>query len=90
MDYAADPKVTAKQLRVKVNELLHVTEDVQGFWLDLNGFYATADERKEIDQFWEVGRRFLQLENEQQDHTWKKQVFLASIREAYSTWVVSI
>ena len=86
MDYAADPKVTAKQLRVKVNELLHVTEDVQGLWLDLGGFYATQDERKEIEQFWELGKRLLAPKDEQQEHVWKKVVFMDSIREAVSTW----
>lgn len=86
MDYAADPKVTAKQLRVKVNELLHVTEDVQGLWLDLGGFYATQDERKEIEQFWELGKKLLAPKDDQQDHVWKKIVFMDSVREAVSTW----
>jgi len=88
MDYAADPKVTAKQLRVKVNELLHVHEDVQGLWYDLPGFYATPDERKEIEQFWELGRKLLAPMDEQQDHVWKKIVFLDAVRESYGTWVV--
>jgi len=86
MDYAADPKVTAKQLRGKVNELLHVTEDVQGLWLDLGGFYATQDERKEIEQFWELGKRLLAPKDEQQEHVWKKVVFMDAVREATSTW----
>ena len=86
MDYAADPKVTAKQLRVKVNEVLHIKEDVQGFWLDLNGFYATADERKEIEQFWQWGKTYLQIKDEQPEHQWKKEVFLASVRECLGSW----
>ena len=87
MDYAADPKVTAKQLRVKVNELLHLTEDVQGTWHDLGGFYITPDEKKEVDLFWEVGRRLLAPKDEQQEHTWKKIVFLSGVRESLSTWL---
>lgn len=87
MDYAADPKVTAKQLRVKVNEILHIKEDPQGFWYDLNGFYALPDEKKEIEGFWELGRRVLEIASEQ-EHEWKKQVFLAAVRESISTWVV--
>ena len=86
MDYAADPKVTAKQLRVKVNEVLHIKEDVQGFWLDLNGFYATADERREIEQFWQRGKTYLQIKDEQPEHQWKKEVFLASVRECLGSW----
>ena len=88
MDYAARSSVTAKQLRVKVNELLHIHEDVKGSWLDLGGLYATEEERHEIDQFWEVGRKFLGIVNEESDHLWKKEVFLAAIRESVSTWVI--
>jgi len=88
LDYAADPKVTAKQLRVKINEILHVHEENQGLWLDLGGFYATPDERKEIEQFWELGRKLLAPKEEQQEHTWKKLVFMDTVRECYSTWVV--
>ena len=86
MDYAADPKVTAKQLRVKVNELLHVTEDTPGLWHDLGGFYTTPDEQKEINLFWEVGKRLLAPKDEQQDHVWRKVVFLDAVREALGTW----
>lgn len=86
-DYAADPKVTAKQLRVKINEILHIHEENQGLWLDLGGFYATQDERKEIEQFWELGRKLLAPKDEQQEHTWKKLVFMDTVRESYSTWV---
>lgn len=86
MDYAADPKVTAKQLRVKVNEVLHIKEDVQGFWLDLNGFYATADERREIEQFWSLGKQLLGPKDEQPDHIWRKLVFMDAVRECISTW----
>ena len=87
VDYAADPKVTAKQLRVKVNELLHVHEDSQGNWIDLGGFYATLDERKEIEQFWKTGLRVLQLSGEQADHVWRHEVFMAAVRECTSTWI---
>jgi hypothetical protein len=90
MDYAASPKVTAKQLRVKVNEILHIHEDRQGLWFDPGGFYATPDERKEIDQFWSVGRQLFGSKDEQPDHVWKKEVFLAAIRESLSTWAAEV
>ncbi len=89
-DYAADPKVTAKQLRVKINEILHVHEENQGLWLDLSGFYATPDERKEIEQFWEIGKTLLCPKDEQQEHTWKKIVFMDAVREALSTWSAEV
>lgn len=88
MDYASRPGVTAKQLRVKVNELLHIHEDVQGLWLDIGGFYATPDERKEIDQFWEIGKVLFSPKDEQPEHTWKHEVFMAAVRESVSTWIV--
>lgn len=85
-DYAADPKVTAKQLRVKINEILHIKEENQGLWLDLSGFYATPDERKEIDQFWNLGKQLLGPKDETEDWKWKKIVFMDAVRECVSTW----
>ena len=86
MDYAARPKVTAKMLRVAVNEILHIPEDKQGLWFDPGGFYATPEERKEIEQFWGLGKRLLAPKDEQQDHVWKKVVFMDAVRESVSTW----
>jgi hypothetical protein len=85
MDYALRPKVTAAQLRVKVNELLHVHELPSGLWLELPGFYATPDERKEIDEFWKLGKQVLEITSES-EHELHKQVFLAAVRESVSTW----
>jgi hypothetical protein len=87
MDYAADPKVTAAQLRIKVNELLHAHEGPKGNWIDLGGFYLDAGERKEVEDFWGQGRQVLELGSEQSDHVWKKQVFLAAVRECLGSWV---
>ena len=89
LDYACQPKVTAAQLRVKVNELLHIKEAPQGLWLELPGFYATPDERKEIDRFWVLGKQVLQITSES-EHEVHKEVFLAAIREAISTWAGEI
>ena len=90
MDYAARPGVTAKQLRVKVNELLHIHEDKQGLWFDPGGFYATPEERKEIDQFWSVGRQLFGTKDEQPDHVWRKEVFMAAVRESLGTWSAEV
>jgi len=86
MDYASDPKVTAAQLRVKVNELLHIHETPSGLWFELPGFYATPDERKEISAFWELGRKVLQIASEK-EYEIHKEVFLAATRECRSTWL---
>jgi hypothetical protein len=85
MDYAADPKVTAAQLRVKVNELLHQTEAPKGLWYELPGFYATSEERKEINDFWSLGKEVLEITSES-EHEANKEVFLAAVRESISTW----
>ena len=86
MDYAADPKVTAAQLRVRVNKMLHIFEPEQGTWLELPGFPVTTDERREINEFWELGARVLQLNGEAENYALKKEVFLASVREAIGQW----
>ena len=85
MDYATRPKVTAAQLRVKVNELLHVHEAPAGLWLELEGFYATPDERKEIEEFWALGKQVLQITSES-EHEIRKEVFLAAVRECLGSW----
>ena len=85
VDYAARPKVTAQLLRVKVNEQLHCHEAPQGYWYDLQGFYATPEEKKEIEDFWEFGRQVLQITSES-EHEIRKEVFLASVREFVATW----
>ncbi len=90
MDYAARPRVTAKMLRVAINEILHIHEDKQGLWFDPGGFYATPEERKEIDQFWSVGRQLFGSKDEQPEHAWKKEVFLAAVRESLSTWSAEV
>lgn len=87
-DYAALDSVTAKQLRVKVNEILHIKEEPQGLWFDVGGFYATTEEREEIKRFWELGRIAVEMETEESEYSWKKQVFLAAARESISTWSV--
>jgi hypothetical protein len=86
MDYALRPRVTAAQLRVKVNELLHIHELPSGLWLELPGFYATPDERKEIDEFWKLGKQVLEITSES-EHEVHKEVFLAAIRECVSSWI---
>ena len=60
-------------------------DDRQGNWLDLPGFYATPDERKEISTFWETGKLALEITSES-DHEVHKNVFLAAVRECLSTW----
>jgi hypothetical protein len=85
--YATDPDVTAALLRVEVNKLLHQEEQPQGYWYENQGFYLLPDEKKEIEQFWAVGRAALGLSDEVSEHTWKKEVMLAAARECVSSWI---
>lgn len=90
VDFASRPDVTAKQLHAKINEILHVHEPSKGTWFDVGGFYATADERKEIDQFWNIGKKLFGPPDEQSDHVWKHEVFLAAVRECLGTWSAEV
>ena len=84
--YAMDSDVTAALLHVEVNKLLHQEEQPQGYWTEFGGCYLLPDEKKEINQFWEVGRAALGLADEVSEHTWKKEVMLAAARECLATW----
>lgn len=90
MDYAARPKVTAAMLHVKVNEILHVKEGPKGNWYEFGGGYLTADERKEVEQFWALGKQMLDVEDETPEHVWKKEVFLSAVRESVGTWSAEV
>ena len=85
--YAMDSEVTAALLHVEVNKLLHQEEQPQGYWTEFGGCYLLPDEKKEINQFWEVGRAVLGLTDEASEHTWKKEVMLAAARECVSQWI---
>ena len=90
VSYASDPRVTAAALRVKVNELLHVHEGPKGNWIDLGGFYATTEERKEIEDFWNIGQQLFSPPDEQSEHVIKHDVFLAGVRESLGTWKAEV
>jgi len=90
MDYAARENVTALKLRAAVNNILHVKEGPQGNWFDLGGFYALPDEKKEIEQFWELGRKVLEIGAEESEHEIKKQVMLAAARECAGQWSAEV
>ena len=85
--YAANSDVTAALLRVEVNKLLHQEEEPQGYWYDAGGYYLLPDEKKEIEQFWAVGRAALGMTDEVSEHTWKKEVMLAAARECTASWM---
>lgn len=86
LDFASDRTTTAIKLRAAVNNILHVKEGPLGHWVDFGGAYLLPDEKKEIEAFWELGRKVLQIGAEESEHEAKKQVMLAAARECVSTW----
>lgn len=90
MDYACRPKVTKERLHVVVSEVLHVKSEPKGAWYELNGFYVLPEEKQEIDQFWETGKRLLELPTDKPEHEQRKEVFLAAVRESLGQWSTEI
>lgn len=90
MDYAAFPEVTAAQLRVEVNKLLHQEETPQGFWCDLGGCYFLPDERKEWERAVELGKRVSEVGGEKSEHEQLKQSLLAMAREVTVGWLAEL
>jgi len=89
-ELAASSEITAAQLRVEVNKLLHQDEQPKGLWYDLGGCYFLPDEKKEVEQFWSVGRMLLEISDETSEHEAKKQVMLAAVRECLGTWQAEV
>jgi hypothetical protein len=86
-DFAARRSTTAARLRVVVNEALHIKEEPHGPWMELGGFYAWSDEKEEIDQFWELGKKILgKGADRDSEHEVRKGIFLAAVRECLGTW----
>jgi hypothetical protein len=86
-EFALSSRTTAAQLHVEVSKLLHEKESPTGYWFEYGGGYLLADERKEIEQWWDLGKLVLGIGDEVSEHEWKKQVMLASARECLSQWL---
>jgi hypothetical protein len=86
-EYASREDVTAAQLRVQVNKLLHSDEEPKGTWFDMGGFYILPEERQLLDQFWTIGKKVVGAEDHWSEHTWKKAVVLAAAQECIGSWI---
>lgn len=54
MRTARDPDKTKDELDAEVNSKLHNVVPAKGEWFSLGGFFCTSDERKEIEDAWEL------------------------------------
>jgi len=82
---AASKDVTASDLRGELAKATHVIEEPKGTWFDLQGFFITADERKEFKEAFLMTEGLLGLSNTVPDHIRRKEVLLTWMREWYGT-----
>jgi len=86
LEYAARVGVTAAQLRLQVNKLLHQEETPKGFWFDLGGCYFTTEEKKTWLRAVELGTQFSEVAPETSEHEKLKASLLMMAQEAIGTW----
>jgi hypothetical protein len=86
MEFAADPKVTAAQLRVEVNKLLHQEEEPQGLWFDLGGCYFTLEEKRTWERAVELGKRMAEVTSSTSEHGQLKAALLLMAQEVFGSW----
>ena len=84
--YAAQPKVTAAQLRVQVNRLLHQEETPQGYWFDLGGCYFLPDEKKTWLRAVELGKQQAGVKRETSEHQQLQQALVLIAQEVIGSW----
>jgi hypothetical protein len=87
IELAKDPKSRVEDVRADLEgkKMLAKGEKVPGSWFDM-GFFASVDERKEINRFFEVAVRELGIKKEVPDWQQKRDCFMAAIREFLSTY----
>lgn len=80
---ALDERTTVKEVRAAAHLAYNLPADTQpsGVWMDLGGFYATSEERKEFHDAMQVGVRVLGLRQTLPSWVKNKEVILAALRE---------
>lgn len=87
LEFAKHPEVSGKRLHAAVLEALHEKGEVKGTWFDLGGFYATADEKKEILNAMSVARRVEPIiPDTDPEHVQRKAIFLRWAQEFAGTY----
>jgi hypothetical protein len=85
---ATNPLVTVKELRAAIHSEYNIKDDPRpvGTWLDLGGFYATEEERKEFDEAIKVGVAVLSIKKETAEWICRKEVLMAALRDFLATY----
>lgn len=89
---ALDPATTVKEVRALAHRIydLPANEEPKGTWLDLGGFYASADERKLLMETYELGARLLELSPNVPEWLKRKEVHIAMAREFHGTHMAEV
>jgi hypothetical protein len=90
LDAALDATKTTKELRGTIGQALNLTEEPKGTWLDLDGFFITAEERGEFKKAFLATEALLGLPRDIPDHIRRKEVILTWMREWYGTHAVEV
>lgn len=86
LEQALNPKVTLAELTSSVSSALHEEDAPKGKWRDF-GFFATAEEWKEIEQAMDAARRIdPPIEADTPDHVALKEIMLRFSQEFASTY----
>lgn len=81
---ALDDSKRIEELHVAVLEALNEKCDPKGNWLDLGGFYALPEEKKEIEQAYNHAKNLLELAADAPEHHIRKEIMLAWARDFVS------
>jgi hypothetical protein len=90
LDAALDTAKTASELRGEIGRVLNITEEPKGTWFDLQGFFMTPEERKELKEAFLGTEALLNIKNDLPDHIRRKEVVLAWMREWWGTHAVEV
>jgi hypothetical protein len=88
---ALKKETTGKELRAMIGEAFNQTDDREpGTWYDCDGFYMTADERKEYAACVKMTIIHLGLKPEMAEHQQRKAVYTAWMQEYYGTHAAEV
>src|SRR5262249_4339415 len=82
---AMDGQVSTDEFRAMVAESLHEKPE-KGKWYEFGGFYATPEEKKEIDRLMLSAREQVNLPENCSEMLERKIIFQAMVAECLSSW----
>jgi hypothetical protein len=82
---ANSPDVGVEEFRATVAAEQGVPDD-KGKWFDLGGFFCSAEDRKEIEEIFELGKQVADIPVDCPEWFERKLIIQAMVRECRSTW----